>query len=65
MDDSFVIAIEQYLYWRKLGLSDQQMLDAIGYYRTDARLLGTCEVIDKIALAWRGLRREHVLWSAI
>jgi len=59
MDDSFVIAIEQYLYWRELGLSDQQMLDAIGFYRTDARLLGTSEIIDKIALAWRGLRRER------
>jgi len=56
-DDSFQVAVQQYVYWQALGLSDQQMLDALGY-RTDAGKLGTRDVLDKIALAWRELRRS-------
>ena len=56
--DSYQVAIEQYMHWRRLGLTDQQMLDALGFCRTDAALLGTRELVDKIELAWRGLRRE-------
>jgi hypothetical protein len=28
--DSYVLAIEQYVYWRELGLTHEQMLAAVG-----------------------------------
>jgi len=57
--ESYQVAIDQYVYWRDAGLTDQQMLDALGYGRTDADRLGTLNVIAMIAQAWRGLQQRE------
>jgi hypothetical protein len=55
--DSYVLAIEQYIYWRELGLSHRQMLEAVEIYPPQ-RHLDAETVVRALAHAHRQLGRR-------
>jgi hypothetical protein len=52
--DSYELAIEQYVYWRELGLSHRDMLQAVGIDHPHA--LGAETVVRCLAHAHRQLK---------
>jgi hypothetical protein len=55
--DSYVLAIEQYVYWRELGLSHRQMLEAVEIVPPH-RHLDAETVVRALAHAHRQLGRR-------
>jgi len=55
-DDAFVVAIEQYVFWRQRGLSHADMLAALGYFnvRPSDRITAR-EIVSKLQTVWRTL----------
>jgi hypothetical protein len=58
-DDPYVCAIEQFLYWRRLGLSHDEMLEAVGDTRRQCRPLPTRVVVLRLEEALILLRMKQ------
>jgi hypothetical protein len=56
--DSYKLAVEQYVYWRELGLSHEQMLAAVEIYPPQ-RHLDAETVVRALAHAHRQLGRRR------
>jgi hypothetical protein len=57
-DDPSAVALEQYLYWRELGLSHDAMLEAIGIVPRWQDQLSSDQTIDALAAAYRRLQQR-------
>ena len=56
--DSYELAIEQYVYWRELGLSNRDMLDAVGIIG-GPREVNAENTVRGMAYAHRQLKRAR------
>jgi len=60
-DDSFVVALEQYVFWRQRGLSHAEMLQALGYFNArPSELITAREIVGKLETTWRSLHLRRV-----
>jgi hypothetical protein len=57
--DSYVLAIEQYVYWRELGLTHRQMLEAVDIINPRPHQLDAETVVRALAHAHRQLGRRR------
>jgi hypothetical protein len=57
--DSYELAIEQYVYWRELGLSHGDMLQAVGIDHPLRHALDAETVVRSLAYAHRRLKRAR------
>ena len=55
MPDAVLIAIEQLVYFRRLGMTDHEIMSAVG--RPYTQLMTGDEMIEEIFYAWQGLDR--------
>lgn len=60
MDDANSIALEQYAYWRDLGLSHEGMLQQLGIRLPWRGYLSSDETRRIIAEAWLALQQRRV-----
>jgi len=58
-DDTFLCAIEQYLYWREIGLSHSEMLVAVGLIYGATLTHSPQEVVAMLGETLRLARREQ------
>lgn len=59
MDDPASIALEQYVYWRELGLSHEEMLRQLGVRVPWQGYISSAYVIQAIGQSWLVLQRRR------
>ncbi len=57
MTDAVLIAIEQLVYFRSCGMTDHEIMSAVG--RPYTQLMTGDEMIEEIFYAWQGLERTR------
>lgn len=57
--ESYEVAVEQYVYWRELGLSHDEMLRAVGIRPSWQGPLSSAAMIEALAAAYRMLIAER------